>query len=331
VAPGPSVVIADRDQTTRAPLGSGRLARLLSSLVMLLAAAGIGARQEPTFVSRSELVVLHVNVQDRDGGFVSDLAREAFAVFENLRPQQVSLFASDDAPVTVGLVIDNSISMRQNRELVIAAATEFARAGHAGDEVFALAFNEHVVPVLPRDTPFTSDASVLSNALTRAISARGKTALFDAVTSGLAHAGRGTHPRKVLVVISDGGDNASASTFDAVVTQVQASNATIYTVVLADPLDREAKPERMATLARVSGGETFTPRSAQDISRVLQMIARDIRHTYTLGYTPLKAPDGTFRRMRVIVTPPDGRRVVVRTREGYLAAHPVGDGTHGTP
>jgi VWFA-related protein len=298
---------------------------------MLLAAVTIGARQDPTFVSRSELVVLHVNVQDRNGGFVSDLPQRAFAVFEDLQPQLVSLFVNDDAPVTVGLLIDNSISMRRSRDLVVAAAREFAQAGHARDEFFALAFNEHVVPVLPPGTPFTSDPSVLHDALSSAISARGKTAFFDAVTSGLAHAARGTHPRKVLVVISDGGDNASASTFDDVVAGAQASNATIYTVVLADPIDPEANPDRMATLARISGGETFRPRSANDISRVLQTIARDIRHTYTLGYTPLKDPDGTFRRIRVIVTPPDGRRVVVRTRQGYLAARPRGDQTHGTP
>lgn len=323
-------MVDERDRTARAPRGPRRLARLLPGLIMLLAAVAIGARQNPTFISRSELVVLHVNVQNRDGGFVSDLPRHAFAVFEDLQPQQVSLFVDDDAPVTVGLLIDNSISMRQNRDLVIAAAAEFARAGHARDEVFALAFNEHVVPVLPPGTPFTSDPSVLGSALPAAISARGKTAFFDAVTSGLAYAAKGTHPRKVLVVISDGGDNASASTFDAVVARAQASHATIYTVVLADPLDPEANPERMATLARVSGGETFTPRNANEISRVLQTIARDIRHTYTLGYTPLKPPDATFRRVRVIVTPPDGRRVVVRTREGYLPARPVGDQTHGT-
>jgi Ca-activated chloride channel family protein len=315
----------------RVPPGPCRLACVLSTVLLIqMSGAPSAAPQQATFSSRSELVVLHVNVQDREGGFISELPQQAFAVFEDLRPQPLSLFVNDDAPVTVGLLIDNSISMRESRALVIAAAEEFARSGHPRDEVFALAFNEHVAPVLPSETPFTSDAGVLGHALTEAISARGKTAFFDAVVSGLAYAERGTHPRKVLVVISDGGDNASTSTFESVVTKAQASNATIYTVVLADPLDPEANPKRMATLARISGGETFRPRGASEISRVLQSIARDIRHTYTLGYTPDQAPDGTFRRVRVIVSPADGRRVNVRTREGYLAARPEGTDVHGT-
>lgn len=288
------------------------------------------AGQEARFRTTAELVVLHVNVRDRDGGFISDLPEDSFAVLENLQPQQVTLFVDDDAPVTVGLVIDNSTSMRENRALVIAAAEEFAKAGHPRDEVFALAFNEHVAAVLPDTSPFTSDPAALGGALTRAISARGTTAFFDAVIAGLAYAERGTHPRKVLVVISDGGDNASVATFDSVITRTQASNATVYTVVLADPLDPTSNPGRMARLATVSGGETFRPRSAADISRVLQTIARDIRHTYTLGYTPAMAPDGTYRRVRVLVTPPDKRRVVVRTREGYLAGAPTTEAAHGT-
>lgn len=320
------------DPTTPVLQGRRRRAYVLAAVVLTLT-SGYALRtsaQEARFSTTAELVVLHVNVRDRDGGFISDLPPQSFSVLEDLKPQQVTLFVDDDAPVTVGLVIDNSTSMRENRALVIAAAEEFAKAGHARDEVFALAFNEYVAAVLPETSPFTSDATVLGDALTSAISARGTTAFFDAVIAGLAYAERGTHPRKVLVVISDGGDNASEATFDTVVARAQASNATIYTVVLADPLDPTSNPGRMARLARVSGGETFRPRSAADISRVLQTIARDIRHTYTLGYTPAAAPDGTFRSVRVLVTPPDRRRAIVRTREGYLAAAPAG-GTHGTP
>jgi Ca-activated chloride channel family protein len=326
VATGARVATGSDDQTTRVPPGPRRLLYLWVPLILTVTAGAlVASRQEPRFSTTSDLVVLHVNVRDRDGGFISDLPQQAFAVFEDLRPQPLSLFVNDDAPVTVGLVIDNSISMRENRLLVIAAAEEFARSGHARDEVFALAFNEHVSPVLPPGTPFTGDSSTLGAALTGAITAQGKTALFDAVLAGIAYADRGTHPRKVLVVIGDGGDNASTATFDATVKAVQTSNATIYTVVLADPLDPEANPGRMARLARVSGGETFRPRSAEEISRVLQSVARDIRHTYTIGYTPDRAADGTYRRVRVIVTPPDSRRVVVRTREGYVADEPMGE------
>jgi VWFA-related protein len=274
------------------------------------------------FSATADLVVLHVNVQDRDGGFVSDLPADAFAIFEDGTPQQIDLFVNQDSPVSTGLLIDNSISMREARDLVITAAIEFVRAGHERDELFALAFNERVAPVLPPDAPFTNDPATLGGALTRAIVARGRTALFDAIMAGLAYAGRGSHPRRVLVIISDGGDNASSTSFDDVIRAVQASNVTIYTVALVDPLDRDANPGRMARLAEVSGGETFRPRSPRQVVGVLQEIARDIRQTYTLGYSPARPADGAFRRVRVIVTPPDDERLVVRTRGGYLAEKP---------
>jgi Ca-activated chloride channel homolog len=289
---------------------------------LLWGAVGV-ARQDPTFTSRAELVVLYVNVRDRSGGFVTGLPAKAFAVLEDLRPQHLSLFVNEDTPVTTGLLIDNSISMRANHELVIAAAVEFAQSSHERDEIFALAFNEDVRPVLGAEAPFTNRPDVLKAALTTAISARGRTAFFDAVVSGLAYATRGTHPRRVLIVIGDGGDNASTATFADTIRQAQASNTTIYTVTLADPLDPDANPGRMAQLATLSGGETFKPRSRHEVASVLQRIARDIRHTYTLGYSPTKALDNTFRRLRVIVTPPEGQRLVVRTRGGYLAARPV--------
>jgi VWFA-related protein len=275
--------------------------------------------QPPTFTSSADLVVLHVSVQDRDGGYVSDLSQDAFAIFEDGLPQTIAQFVNQDTPVTVGLLIDNSISMRESRELVIAAAAEFADAGHPNDERFALAFNEHVVPVLPESAPFTSDTAVLRSALGRAIIARGRTALFDALVAGLSYAERGAHQRRVLVAISDGGDNASETTFDHAIRRAQASNVVLYTVTLVDPLDREANPARMERLAEATGGLNYRPRSRTQVSAMLQRIARDIRHIYTLGYTPRHAPDGQFHTVRVVVQSPDRRRLVVRTREGYLA------------
>jgi VWFA-related protein len=288
-------------------------------LLLLGGRVGADSQDPPVFSASAELVVLHVNVQDRQGGFLTDLPAEAFAVFEDGQPQEIDLFANQDTPVTTGLLIDNSISMRESRALVIAAAVEFARASHERDDIFAIAFNENVTPVLPPASPFTSDPVVLGNALTRSIVARGQTALFDAVTAGLAYAERGAQQRRVLVVISDGGDNASSATFEQVIRGVQASNVTIYTVTLADPLDRDADPDRMARLAEASGGETYTPRNQRQVAGVLQEIARDIRHTYTIGYSPARAPDDTFRKVRVIVSPPNDERLIVRTRGGYMA------------
>ena len=275
--------------------------------------------QPPAFTARAEFVVLHVNVRRADGGFVTALPREAFAVFEDGAPQAVELFLEQDAPVTVGLIVDNSISMHANRELVVAAAGEFARAGHPRDARFALVFNEHVTAALPYAEPFTADATTLEQALTRSITARGRTAFFDAVVQGLAYAERGEHPRRVLVVIGDGGDNESSATYAQMLRRAQAANVVVYTVTLADPLDREAKPKQMAELAAVTGGESFRPRNRRDVGRVLQQIAADIRHTYTLAYSPTRPADDTVRRVRVIVSPPARERLSVRTRTAYFA------------
>jgi Ca-activated chloride channel family protein len=213
--------------------------------------------------------------------------------------------------------------MQPNRDRVIAAAAAFAESSHPSDELFALAFNDSVRAALPPTAPFTSDVAVLQDALTKTIRAYGRTALFDAIAAGLDYLGRGRHERRVLVIVSDGGDNASQATFEEVVTKTQASNAVIYTVALMDPVERDANPGLLRRIARANGGEAFAPRKADDIHEVLQHIARDIRHTYTLGYVSTNsARDGALRQIRLIVQSPDRRRLVVRTRSGYLAGLP---------
>jgi VWFA-related protein len=267
--------------------------------------------------------VVHATVRDRDGEYATGLTRDAFAILEDGRPQHAELFTSEDAPVTVGLLIDSSGSMQPNRERVIAAAAAFAKASHPSDELFALAFNDSVRSALPPAAPFTSDADVLQEALTNTIRAYGRTSLFDAIAAGLEYLGRGRHERRVLIIVSDGGDNASRATFDEIVTRTQTSNAVIYTVALVDPVDRDANPALLGRIAQANGGEAFTPKNADAITEVLQRIARDIRHTYTLGYVSTNnVRDGAFRRIRLIVQPSDRRRLVVRTRSGYLAGVP---------
>jgi VWFA-related protein len=280
-------------------------------------------QDRPTFSAESELVVLHVNVKDRNGAYVTSLTQDAFAVLEDGYPQMIRFFASDDRPVTVGLLIDSSGSMQPNRDRVIAAATAFAEASNTDDEMFALAFNESVRAALPPDAPFTSDVTVLREAIARTVHARGRTGLFDAISHGLAYVAQGSHERKVLVVVSDGGDNASRTTFDEVIARTRASDAVIYTVALVDPDERDANPKLLKQIAQASGGEAFAPHDVREIAEVLRHIARDIRHTYTIGYVPASsARDGAFRRIRVIVESPDHRRLAIRTRGGYLAAPP---------
>jgi VWFA-related protein len=226
--------------------------------------------------------------------------------------------------VTVGLLVDSSASMHSSRRLIIAGAAAFAAASHPQDEVFALAFNEDVTAALPPGAPFTSDSVVLEAALERSVSARGRTALYDAISTGVDYLSRGSRERRVLVVLSDGGDNASRATRAAAVRKAQASNAVIYTVALIDPLSRDANPALLTELAQASGGESFRPDDSRGIAEALRQVARHIRHGYTLGYTPTNpARDGAFRRVHVVATAPPGRRFVVRTRSGYVAGSPT--------
>jgi Ca-activated chloride channel family protein len=278
------------------------------------------AQQPPVFSARSELVVLHVMVKDRRGAYVGGLPADAFHVFEEKRPQQIRVFEAEDAPVTVGLLIDSSGSMGPVRDRVIAASSAFVESSHPQDEVFALTFDDDVRAVLDRGSPFTSDAGVLRRALANAFVPAGRTALYDAIDAGLRYVLQGSRERRVLVVVSDGGDNASHAGLTSTLTATLASNTAVYTVALVDPLDSDSDPGRLARFAKASGGTAFAPRDIAGVERALQEISRDIRHSYTIGYEPeLAGRHPGFHPIRVEVRGRDGQTLVTRTREGYHA------------
>jgi VWFA-related protein len=263
---------------------------------------------------------VHVTVTDRRGAYVTGLPRDAFRIVEDGAAQRIALFTGEDSPVTVGVLVDSSGSMRQDRDRVIAAATAFAERSHPNDEIFGLAFNEFVRAALPASAPFTNDPGVFRLALAAAMGAQGRTAMYDAIRSGLTYVTKGSHPRRVLILVGDGGDNASRATFDQVLKEAQASNAAIYTVGVIDPLEREADPGLLRRLAQATGGASYFPRYVNEVEDVLREIARDIRHSYTLGYVSSNgARDGGFRRIRVTVSDPIRRSLVVRARDGYRA------------
>lgn len=277
------------------------------------------ATPRAVFASRSELVALHVSVLDRRDAFVGGLPREAFTIYEDGRPQTVSFFDNTDSPVTAGLVLDNSGSMQRIRPAVIDAAMAFAEASHPDDELFVVHFNERVWPGLPPGMRFTRDRAELRAALNRS-SARGQTALFDGILDGLGRLERAAQPKKVLVVFSDGGDNASRGTFDDVMNKALAMDAVIYTIGLYDQYDSDANPKLLRKLAESTGGESFFPRRAEDVTKILERIARDIRSGYTIGYVPAGGTGAAgFRAIRVEVRPPDRRKLDVRARAGYLS------------
>jgi VWFA-related protein len=298
---------------------------LAAATATLLCFAGmpalrVAAQEAPVFTSESALVVLHVTVKDKQGRYVGGLSRDAFDIFEDGRPQAISFFTAEDAPVTVGLLIDSSGSMYANRDLVVAAATAFVERSNPRDEVFGLTFNESVQPALPPGTQFTSDSQVLRRALADTIKARGRTALYDAIADGIDYLADGQYERKVLVVVSDGGDNASETTFDQILEKVQSSNVVIHAVALIDPGDPDSNPKRLRQLAEASGGIAFRPGDAGEVRDALQRVALDIRSAYTVGYAPADTATGGFRRIRAGVRAPSAKGVVVRTRAGYMAA-----------
>jgi VWFA-related protein len=296
------------------------LVALVAALLALPPSVDLHGQDGPTFSASSELVVLHVTVRDRKGAYVGGLAQEAFNVIEDGRAQTVSHFTDADTPATIGLLIDSSGSMYQYRPVTIAGAAAFADSSHPQDEIFAIAFNEYITPVLPAASPFTQDSTVLRAALERNVNSRGRTALYDAISGGVDYLAHGTRERKVLVLLSDGGDNASRTTRDEAVRKAQASNAVIYTIGLIEPDSRDANPQLLKELSLASGGESYRPKGSDGIADALAKIGRDIRHTYTIGYTPTNtARDGAYRSVRVVVTAPPGRPLVVRSRTGYRA------------
>lgn len=270
----------------------------------------------------ANLVVLHVTVANRRGRPVPDLPKTAFQVYEDGVPQTLTLFRREDAPVAVGLVVDNSGSMRRKLPEVVAAAGAFARSSNQQDRMFVVHFNEHVSLGLPPDEPFVSSPEELGAAMLR-IHAKGETALYDAVLVALDHIGQSALQKKVLIVVSDGGDNASAHGFQQLLAAVQRSDVIIYTVGLFDEYDKDRNPDVLRRLAKESGGQAFFPKEIPEVTDVLQAVSRDIRNQYTIGYVPSNGKrDGTYRTLNVKLMGPHAGHWTARTRAGYVALPP---------
>ena len=297
--------------------------------LLFLGAAAPAAAQSTTFSSSADLVVLHAMVSRGNGAPVTGLPQEVFRVSEDDMPQEIRFFLESDAPVSIGLLIDSSGSMSEMRSSVIDAAAAFLGARQAHDEFFAMAFSDEVRPVLPAGTPFTSDASLVRAHLGRHIRARGRTAFYDGVVAGLDHLARGSTHRKVLVVIGDGGDNASRATFDDVLSKARASDTVIYAVILSDRANpSEGDPGTLRRLAQATGGLTIAPRHARSLAQGLQRINEDLRSGYTLAYAPRTVTkDGRLRRTRVTVRVPGGPSLTVRSRPGYIVPPDTPDGS----
>jgi len=289
-----------------------------------LLAAGAGslfasqaATQDSTFRSDVFLVLLDVNVSDPRGRFVPGLSIGNFTVLEDGQHQKITVFDAEDRPVTMGILLDESRSIRPRRPEVIVAAATLIDERNPLDEVFVLHFNENVVPGLPGGFPFSNNTQELQAAISHEVPG-GKTALYDAVWQGLLHLPLGHHDRKTLVLISDGGDTASRHNRRETLELVERSPATIYSIGLYTAGDRDQDPGFLRRLAKTSGGETWLPSSTAELVGICRQIAQEIRTRYIVGYVPSSSRDPkSFRRIEVRARDPRLGKLNVRTRSGY--------------
>jgi len=278
----------------------------------------IAPDDQPDFVIHSDvrLVLLDVSVKDREGGRISGLSKDDFRVDENGARQDITVFANNDIPVTVGILVDNSRSMSPKRGEVLSAATTFIEGSNPHDEIFVLNFNDTVKRGLPENMLFSDDIGQLRKALASGIP-EGRTALNDAVMEGLQQLQQGHRDKKTLIVISDGGDNASQHKRREMLDMVERSLATIYTIGLFNEGDPDQDPGILKKLARITGGEAYFPEGAQDLIETCQGIAKDIRTRYTIGYSPTASNGGSLRRVRVHVSASGRTGIIARTRLSY--------------
>lgn len=282
--------------------------------IALLTSLGMIA-QQPAFRAETRLVVVHATVRNARGELVTNLERGAFTVYENGKRQPITLFRRDDIPVSLGLLIDNSGSMRTLRSKVEAAAVALARASNPQDEIFVLNFNDKA----RIDVPFTSDVGVLEAGIGR-VDAIGGTAMRDAIDMAQTYLSEhGTRDRKVLLVITDGIDNASVATSDRIEKQAEQRDTVIFALGLFGTRERVKQGRHeLDQLTDRTGGMAYYPADIDETGPVALEIARQIRNQYTIAYAPLnQALDGTYRAIRVAVS--GSERLSVRTRAGYLA------------
>lgn len=272
------------------------------------------------FTSDIRLVEVHATVTDGNGKLLTGLAQGAFQISENSVPQEIKVFRQEDAPVSLGLIIDSSGSMLTKRAQVNAAALRLVRASNKGDEVFVMTFNDK--PALVQD--FTQDVGQLEKSLNR-IDSSGATAMRDAISLAIQHLKRlAKNDKKVVLVVTDGEDNSSFEEMARVVRAAQQDDVLVYAIgLLTNETARSAAVAKhdLDALTLATGGEVFYPAELSEVDAIADHVARDLRNQYTIAYNPTnEKQDGTFRQIHVTVDVPGA---VVRTRTGYFAGPSV--------
>ena len=273
-----------------------------------------------TFVIRKDVdeVVLHATVVDDRQRIVTDLDKNAFTIMEDGKPQTIISFHHEDIPVAMGIVIDNSGSMREKRAKVNQAALNLVRSSNPQDEVFVVNFNDEYY----LDQDFTNDLLKLKEALEK-IDAKGGTALYESVVASADHLKRDAKlERKILFVVTDGEDNASRETLEQAVKQLQEENGpSVYALgILGDEEHPKRARHALEIIAQRTGGLAFFPKTLDEVDEISRQVAHDIRNQYTIGYKPTNPrSSGGFRQIRVDAKAKGHSKLMVRTKSGYYA------------
>jgi Ca-activated chloride channel homolog len=330
MAPDDFITSSDEHTTMRPALVTQPGLRPALAVALALSVAANAGGQEPAagsdqapsapvavFKSHSDLVVLQVNVFDGRSDAVEHLPQSAFSVYEDGVRQEIQFFQDLEVPVTAGLIVDNSSSMITRGRMVSAGVRAFAAAARDADELFTIIFNEHVRPGLPYGA-FTRSHEMILASLAR-FPAGGRTALYDAVVDALAHIEQARNQKRVIVVLSDGDDNASRQSEANMLYRASRSQALIYTIHTGDLSSDMGNPKVLRKLAAGNGGVAYQPRTEKDVVDAFAAVGRNIRRGYSIGYVPTnQKADGSYRRVRVAARMP-GRSLSVRVREGYTA------------
>jgi Ca-activated chloride channel family protein len=296
------------------------------ALTILIFTAFLGAQNPapippqddiPTFRADLNLVVLHASVLDKSGKLITTIPQTAFHVFENSVEQPIKMFRREDVPVSMGIIIDNSGSMRDKRLKVASASMALVRASNPQDEVFIVNFNDDAY----LDQTFTNDTKKLEEALDK-IDSKGGTAMRDAISMSIDYVKeKGKRDKKVLLIVTDGNDNTSNESLEQVVRKARQSEVLVYSIgLLNEEEPREASKAKRAlkALAEASGGNVYFPKDLAEVDKITPQVAHEIRNQYMLGYLPTNANlDGSFRKINVTVR--GFGNPTVRTRNGYYA------------
>ncbi|MCA1629695.1 MAG: VWA domain-containing protein, partial [Acidobacteria bacterium] len=284
-------------------------------------AASTNAVGDDRYVVNSDLINLSVTLTDMYGRYVTGLSKEAFTVLDNKEPQEIQFFSDDDAPVSLGVIFDVSGSMGKDKlGRAREALRHFVDTSHDSDEYFLIGFNSRAQLLMDR----TRDSDAMLDKLTF-VESKGNTALYDACYLGIDRVTRGTHPKRALLVISDGQDNNSRYTFNELRRLLKETDVLIYAIGIIErnsPGGLDASGEAMLTeLASVSGGHAFFPDTAAEMNEIFERIAIELRHQYSIAYRPKNfTNDGKWHKIKVKVVPPRGLpRLFVRSKDGYYA------------